>query len=76
MKFIDLQAQYNGLRDGVNRRIQTVLDHGQYVNGPEVGELEERLAEYVGAKHAIGVSSGTDALTISLMALGFNRATK
>ena len=70
MKFIDLKAQYNGLRGDVNDRIQRVLEHGQYINGPEVGELEGKLAEFVGVKHAIGVSSGTDALTISLMALG------
>lgn len=70
MKFIDLKAQYEGIRENVNRRIEAVLEHGQYVNGPEVGDLEKRLAVYVGVKHAIGVSSGTDALTISLMALG------
>jgi len=70
MKFIDLKAQYNGIRGDVNDRIQRVLEHGQYINGPEVAELEDKLAEFVGVKHAIGVSSGTDALTISLMALG------
>ena len=70
MKFIDLKAQYDGIRGEVNDRIQRVLEHGQYINGPEVKELEAKLADYVGVKHAIGVSSGTDALTISLMALG------
>lgn len=70
MKFIDLKAQYEGIRADVNDRIQRVLEHGQYINGPEVKELEAKLADYVGVKHAIGVSSGTDALTISLMALG------
>ena len=70
MKFIDLKAQYEGCRDDINQRIQAVLEHGLYVNGPEVGELETNLATFVGVKHAIGVSSGTDALTISLMSLG------
>ena len=70
MKFIDLQAQYTGIQDDVNRRIQRVLEHGQYINGPEIKELEARLAEFVGVNHAIGVSSGIDALTLSLMALG------
>ncbi len=70
MKFIDLKAQYQGIREEINHRIQGVLEHGQYINGPEVKELEAQLADYIGVKHAIGVSSGTDALTISLMALG------
>ena len=70
MKFIDLKAQYAEINEDVNQRIQAVLEHGQYINGPEVKELEAKLAAHVGVKHAIGVSSGTDALTISLMALG------
>ena len=69
MKFIDLQAQYARIQDQVQQRIQTVLEHGQYIMGPEVGELEERLADLVGVKHCIGVSSGTDALLIAMMAL-------
>ncbi len=69
MEFIDLKAQYNALRDNVNARIQTVLDHGQYIMGPEVKELEEKLAAYTGAKHCITVASGTEALLIALMAL-------
>jgi UDP-2-acetamido-2-deoxy-ribo-hexuluronate aminotransferase len=69
MQFIDLQAQYRRLKGRIDARIQQVLDHGRYILGPEVGELEERLAEYVGVKHCIGVSSGTDALLASLMAL-------
>ncbi|HEX6361880.1 MAG TPA: DegT/DnrJ/EryC1/StrS family aminotransferase, partial [Albitalea sp.] len=68
--FIDLQAQYAALRDSVNARIQRVLDHGQYIMGPEVEELEQRLAAYTGAAHCITVASGTEALLISLMALG------
>ena len=70
MEFIDLKTQYQALREGVNRRIQAVLDHGQYIMGPEVKELENRLSAYTGAKHCITVASGTDALLISLMAIG------
>lgn len=68
--FIDLKAQYRELKDEINRRIQAVLEHGQYIMGPEVRELEEKLEEYTSAKHCITVASGTEALLISLMALG------
>lgn len=70
MQFIDLKKQYQSLRDPINTRIQQVLDHGQYIMGPEVKELETALCDYTGAKHCITVSSGTEALLISLMALG------
>jgi UDP-2-acetamido-2-deoxy-ribo-hexuluronate aminotransferase len=70
MEFIDLKTQYNELRETINSRIQTVLDHGQYIMGPEVKELEDRLSVYTGAKHCITVASGTEALLISLMAIG------
>jgi UDP-2-acetamido-2-deoxy-ribo-hexuluronate aminotransferase len=70
MEFIDLKTQYQELRESINGRIQTVLDHGQYIMGPEVKELEDRLSAYTGAKHCITVASGTEALLISLMALG------
>lgn len=70
IEFIDLKTQYQSIKADVDRRIHTVLDHGQYIMGPEVKELEEKLAEYVGAKHCITVASGTEALLISLMALG------
>ncbi|MGE0487278.1 MAG: DegT/DnrJ/EryC1/StrS family aminotransferase [Gammaproteobacteria bacterium] len=70
MQFIDLKQQYQALKPVIDARIQRVLDHGQYVMGPEVAELEERLAAYVGRRHCIGVASGTDALLIALMALG------
>lgn len=70
MEFIDLKLQYDALRASINNRIQTVLDHGQYIMGPEVRELEERLAAYTGAKHCISVASGTEALLIAMMALG------
>jgi UDP-2-acetamido-2-deoxy-ribo-hexuluronate aminotransferase len=69
MEFIDLKAQYRALKPVIDDRIQRVLDHGQYIMGPEVAELEERLAAYTGAKHCVTVASGTEALLISLMAL-------
>lgn len=70
IEFIDLKAQYRALKTSIDARIQRVLDHGQYIMGPEVRELETRLEEYTGAKHCITVASGTEALLISLMALG------
>ena len=68
--FIDLKAQYQALKHEIDARIHKVLDHGQYILGPEVAELEDKLAQYTGAKHCITVSSGTDALLLSLMGLG------
>lgn len=68
--FIDLKAQYQALKPQIQERINRVLDHGQYIMGPEVKELEDRLATYCGAAHCITVASGTEALLISLMALG------
>jgi len=68
MKFIDLAAQQKRIREKIETNIFKVLDHGQYIMGPEVEKLEERLAEFVGAKHAISCSSGTDALLMALMA--------
>ena len=68
--FIDLKAQYRALQPQIQARINAVLEHGQYIMGPEVRELEERLEAYTGAKHCITVASGTEALLISLMALG------
>lgn len=67
--FIDLKSQYAALKPEIQRRINAVLDHGQYIMGPEVRELEERLQTYTGSKHCITVASGTEALLISLMAL-------
>ncbi len=69
IRFIDLKSQYAALKTEIQIRINTVLEHGQYIMGPEVRELEERLAAYVGVKHCISVSSGTDALLIAMMAL-------
>lgn len=68
--FIDLKSQYEALKPQIHARINRVLEHGQYIMGPEVKELEERLQEYTGAKYCITAASGTEALLISLMALG------
>ncbi len=70
MQFIDLHAQQNRLKADIDANIQKVLAHGQYILGPEVAELESRLAAHCGARHCITVANGTDALQIALMALG------
>jgi len=70
MEFVDLKKQQSKIRSDIDYSIKKVLDHGKYILGPEVFELEKRLAEYVGTNHCITVSSGTDALLISMMALG------
>lgn len=70
MKFIDLEAQQRRLDGRLTHAIQKVLDHGKYIMGPEVQELEERLAGFCGARHAIACASGTDALLLALMAYG------
>jgi UDP-2-acetamido-2-deoxy-ribo-hexuluronate aminotransferase len=70
MEFTDLKTQYRELKKSVDARIQQVLDHGQFIMGPEVRELEEKLEAYTGARHCITVASGTEALLISMMALG------
>jgi UDP-2-acetamido-2-deoxy-ribo-hexuluronate aminotransferase len=70
MEFTDLKSQYRAIKADVDARIQRVLDHGQYIMGPEVRELEEKLEAYTGAKHCITVASGTEALLIAMMALG------
>ncbi|WAC74943.1 DegT/DnrJ/EryC1/StrS family aminotransferase [Roseateles sp. SL47] len=69
LPFIDLKSQYAALKPSIDARIQAVLDHGQFIMGPEVQELEQKLAAYVGVKHCITVASGTEALLIALMAL-------
>ena len=68
--FIDLKAQQALIKDKIDAGIQRVLSHGQYILGPEVGELEEKLADYTGAKYCVTCANGTDALQIALMALG------
>ena len=71
--FIDLKTQYETLKTQIQKRINNVLEHGQYIMGPEVYELEKKLASYVGTTHCISVASGTDALLISLMAIGVSK---
>jgi len=68
--FVDLKAQYARLKPEISTRIQRVLDHGQYIMGPEVAEFEAALANYSGARHAVGLSSGSDALLVPLVAAG------
>jgi UDP-2-acetamido-2-deoxy-ribo-hexuluronate aminotransferase len=70
MDFIDLKAQQTRIKETLNNNIQKVLSHGSYILGPEVKELETKLAKYVGIKHAIACASGTDALLMALMAYG------
>src|SRR5690606_26885498 len=70
MQFIDLAAQQARIKDKIDAGIQAVLSHGQYILGPEVAELEEKLAAYTGAKYCITVANGTDALQIAQMAIG------
>jgi len=70
IQFIDLGAQQKRIRDRVKLRVNAVLDHGHYIMGPEVQELEVQLASYIGTKHCITCSSGTDALLMVLMAHG------
>jgi UDP-2-acetamido-2-deoxy-ribo-hexuluronate aminotransferase len=71
--FIDLKTQQNRIKDRLDARIARVLAHGQYILGPEVGELEGKLAAYAGVAHCISVANGTDALQIAQMALGIGR---
>ena len=70
MEFIDLKSQYQRLKPQIDAAIQRVMEHGQFILGPEVAELEEKLVAYTGAKYCISVANGTDALQIALMALG------
>jgi UDP-2-acetamido-2-deoxy-ribo-hexuluronate aminotransferase len=69
IEFHDLKVQYRHLKPRIDERIQAVLDHSQYIMGPEVAELESQLARHTGAKHCIGVCDGTTAIMIAMMAL-------
>ena len=73
MQFIDLKAQQKYIRLDLEGRLAALLDHGQYILGPEIQEMEEVLANYVGVKHCVSVASGTDALMLALMALEIGR---
>jgi len=70
MEFIDLKLQYAALKPAIDARMQAVLDHGQFIMGPEIAELEQKLKTRVGTEHCITCASGTDALLIALMAVG------
>ena len=70
MNFIDLQAQYQTLKEEINANVQKVLESGQFIGGPFIRELEDKLAAYVGRKHCITCANGTDALQVAYMALG------
>ncbi len=70
LPFIDLKKQYETIANRIHDSIDKVLDHGRYIMGPEINQLEEQLAEFVGVKHAVSCSSGTDALLLPLMAWG------
>ncbi len=73
MQYIDLKKQFSLVEQDVRRRIDAVFEHGQYVLGPEVTELEQVLAQFTGVKHVIGASSGTSALSLALLALGIGQ---
>ena len=70
MQFIDLKYRHQLIGEKINVRVQKVMDHGQFILGPEVHDVEKKLAQYTGSKHCVTVSSGTDSLLIALMALG------
>src|SRR5262245_52763892 len=70
MEFIDLRRQYAGLKTAIDSRMRAVLEHGQFIMGPEVAELEQSLAKRSGSSDCIACASGTDALLIALMAIG------
>ena len=66
MQFIDLVAQQKRIRDKIENNMLAVLNHGKYIMGPEIKSLEDRLADYVGVRHAIGCASGTDAFKLCI----------
>lgn len=70
MQFRDLGAQYRALKPQIDEAILAVVEEGRYISGPQVRELEERLAAYVGVKHCVTCANGTDALQLALMAWG------
>lgn len=73
MKFIDLDTQYSKIENKLKNRFETIFSHKQFINGPEVAALEEKLAEYVGVNHCITTANGSDSLFLSLMALGIGK---
>lgn len=73
MQFIDLHKQYDNIEEKVNNRLKNIFTHKRFIGGEEVAELEHMLAEYVGVKHVVACASGTDALTIPMMAIGLEK---
>ena len=73
MQFIDIQAQYSAYKESIDARMRSVLDHGRFIMGPEVAEIEQVLSDYVGVQHCITTASGTDSLEIALRALGIGQ---
>ena len=73
MQFIDLHRQYDQIKENVDKRIATVLEHKAFIGGPEVKEFEEMLKSYTGRKYVIGCASGTDAITLPLMAYNLKK---
>ena len=69
MQFIDLAGQQKRIKDKIDANIAAILDHGKYIMGPEIAELEEQLAAFVGVRHCVDLSSRTDALLAAMMAL-------
>ena len=69
MEFVDLKKQYLLLEEDINSNIKNVLEHGQYINGPEIKTLEDELSSYIGSTGCVSTSSGTDALMLALLAL-------
>ena len=65
MQFIDIQAQYQAYKESIDQRMKQVMDHGRFIMGPEVLEIEKTLAAYVGVQHCITTASGTDSLEIA-----------
>lgn len=72
MQFIDLQRQYDRIKEDMDRRIQKVIDEKRFIMGPEIAEIEEKLAKFVGRKYCLTCASGTDALVIPLLAYELN----
>ena len=72
MGFIDLKTLYHKYKEHIDAQIHSVLDHGQFIMGPEVEELEQKVAQFVGVKHCISVASGTASLEIALRALNIS----
>ena len=73
-QFIDLKAQQSLIREELNNAVSKVLDHGHYIMGPEVKELEQRLIEFTGAKSALTCANGTDAITLALLSLNIQKS--